>query len=190
MSTVGDKDGMFFEQKNFEGGPWLIKGGGRYNFYSNGLRSIKVGKLCKIKAWDNFGTMKSYTPGEYPDITYDLRDIKLVQALDVDCDYSVDIKFNHKINGIPADDAVEIASGANYTSVQIPQLNPPDAEIVCQVSIRETAWPGQTVANGSIYFKYDSSNNTISYRKTEGWPNNCEIVQDDVTGFTITLNSI
>ncbi|KAM9966466.1 hypothetical protein ACTFIR_006682 [Dictyostelium discoideum] len=176
MSTLGDKESIIFKEKSFGGEKWSLQNGSRYGNHAGALRSLKVGKFCKN--W------------------YDI-----VQAIDVEFKYSVDIRFNHNVKGrdpkafqltvIPYQlKGAEIVSGGDYSGVQIPELNPPDSEIVCQISIRELAWPGQIFANGSIYFKYTPSNNTVSYRKTEGWPTNCEIVQDDVSGFTITLNSI
>ncbi|KAN0035309.1 hypothetical protein ACTA71_004574 [Dictyostelium dimigraforme] len=201
MSTASDNDGIIFKEKNFGGQQWAIKSGSRYGNHAGALRSLKVGKFCKINIWDKNGTMETYLAGDYPDITQKIPNVDIVQAVDIQFKFSVDIRLKHNISGKPAEgfkltvipyqlNPVEIVSGADYSGVQIPELNPPDAEIVCQVAVRETAWPGQTVANGSIYFKYTPSNNTLSYRKTGGWPTNCDIVQDDVSGFTITLNSI
>ncbi|KAN0003709.1 hypothetical protein ACTFIZ_009854 [Dictyostelium cf. discoideum] len=201
MSSIGDKESAIFKEKNFGGQKWSIKNGSRYKNYAGALRSLKVGKMCKVNIWDQNGTMQTHLGGDYPDITDKLPNVDIVQAIDVEFKFSIDIRLKHTVSGrdenafqlsiIPFSfPKTEITSGEDYSGVQIPELNPPDSEIVCQVSIRELAWPGQTFANGSIYFKYTPSNNTLSYRKTEGWPTNCEIVQDDVTGFTITLKSI
>ncbi|KAM9981324.1 hypothetical protein ACTFIY_003620 [Dictyostelium cf. discoideum] len=201
MSAIGDKESAIFKEKNFGGQKWSLKNGSRYGNQAGALRSLKVGKFCKINVWDKNGTMETYLGGDYPDITDKIPNVDIVQAIDVEFKFSVDVRLKHTVKGrdpnafqltvIPYQlKSVEIVSGGDYSGVQIPALNPPDAEIVCQVSIRELAWPGQTFANGSIYFKYNPSNNTLSYRKTEGWPHNCDIVQDDVSGFTITLISI
>ncbi|EAL69470.1 hypothetical protein DDB_G0275439 [Dictyostelium discoideum AX4] len=201
MSTLGDKESIIFKEKSFGGEKWSLQNGSRYGNQAGALRSLKVGKFCKVNIWDKNGTMQTFLGGEYPDITDKLPNVDIVQAIDVQFKYSVDIRFKHNVQGRDPNDfkltvipyqlnGVEIVSGGDYSGVQIPELNPPDSEIVCQISIREIKWPGQVFANGSIYFKYTPSNNTVSYRKTEGWPTNCEIVQDDVSGFTITLKSI
>ncbi|KAN0015491.1 hypothetical protein ACTFIU_008224 [Dictyostelium citrinum] len=201
MSTVGDKDSAIFKEKNFGGQKWDIKNGSRYKNQAGALRSLQVGKFCKVNIWDKNGTMQTHLAGNYPDITDKTPEVDIVQAIDVEFKYSIDIRFKHKISGKGQEaykltvipyllPAVSIVGGGDYSGVQIPELNPPDSEIVCQVTVNEVDWPGQVVSNGSIYFKYTPSNNTVSYRKTEGWPTNCDIVQDDVSGFTITLNSI
>ncbi|MBC3843480.1 hypothetical protein GXW82_34575 [Streptacidiphilus sp. 4-A2] len=84
---------------------------------------------------------------------------------------------------------VEATSGAGYVDIDL--AGPPGTqEVACQVSVKETAWPGQTLANGVLYLHWtDDSQTTIATRQTEGFPQNCKLTEDGGAQFTITFQS-
>jgi len=184
---------------------WVLKKGSTYRMLVGELRSMKVGKNVKVNMWDTNtpAHFKSFPPGKYADFKPDVPGpTYIVQNLDIKFKFSIDIRFVHNIAGKPANaydmtikplqfDNVVIPSGektGDYTAVSIPEIG--DTLIVSQISAREHEWPHQIVFNGSVYFKYISADNNITFEKTEGFPANCDIVKDDVTGFTITLKSV
>ncbi|KAK5578502.1 hypothetical protein RB653_008174 [Dictyostelium firmibasis] len=204
-SIPGEKQAWLFKDTNFgeTNYKYLLKAPTRYSNQAGELRSLRVGSDCKVNIWTDSGNLVTLKTGEYPDLfNNSVPNIKIIQPLEDRFKFSIDIKFNHTIQGKPADnydltikplqfENTVIKSGSpDYMGVQIPELTPPDSLIVSQVSVREAPWPHQIVANGSIYFKYNPSNNTITYEKTEGWPINMDIVQNDTTGFTITLKGV
>ncbi|EGG19822.1 calcium-dependent cell adhesion molecule-1 [Cavenderia fasciculata] len=139
--------------------------------------------------------------GDNPDLS-SLNGLSMFQVLADSFGYAIDIKLvcggslssaaagSYKMTFIPYQvNPVTTMNGDAYIQCPIPKLTPPDSEIVCQLSCQETAWPGATVANGSVYFKYTPNTGVISFRKTEGFPTNMDVTQDGKTNFIFSLNS-
>ncbi|MFJ5657170.1 hypothetical protein ACIQD5_27925 [Streptomyces microflavus] len=62
---------------------------------------------------------------------------------------------------------------------------------MCQISVRETAWPGQTMANGSIYFRWrweGEGEPTVAFRQSEGFPSNMSLREEGDNSFTFSLD--
>ncbi|KAF2078203.1 hypothetical protein CYY_000493 [Polysphondylium violaceum] len=144
------------------------------------------------------GAHENLNPGTHNDLS-SLKGLSKFQILAVGFSYAIDIKILDKLGGaagaykltlIPYQvNPATCVTGDIYKQCPIPKLTPPDAEIVCQVTVQETAWPGATVANGSIYFKYDPTTGLVTFRKTEGWPHNMSITQSGKTNFDFCLDS-
>ncbi|AWZ05233.1 MULTISPECIES: hypothetical protein [unclassified Streptomyces] len=74
--------------------------------------------------------------------------------------------------------------------LSVPDLNPADAEIVAQIAAQQINWPHQYVANGSLYLRWSLDGKKVTYRKTEGFPTNMAIKQEDDTSLTLSLVSL
>ncbi|EGG15867.1 adhesion molecule [Cavenderia fasciculata] len=186
---------------NFEGYyEYEMKVPGRYRNTAATIKSLKIGPQTTLRVSEPSGNkVYQVMSGDHPNVNVPYNSI--MQCIDSSFKFSIDIKFKHTVSGKPEDnydltikplqfENTVIHSGGEYVGVQIPQLNPPDSLIVSQISVREKPWPHQIVANGSVYFKYNPSNEDITFEKTEGFPTNMDIVKDDIWGFTISLKSV
>src|SRR5207249_441349 len=110
------------------------------------------------------GVHEELKSGTHNDLT-SLHGLSKFQVLANQFGYAIDVKLvakdslrsspngTYEFTIIPYQvDSVKCLNGDDYKPCPIPKLTPPDSEIICQVSVRETAWPGQTIANGSVYF--------------------------------------
>ncbi|GAM26461.1 hypothetical protein SAMD00019534_096360, partial [Acytostelium subglobosum LB1] len=164
--------------------------------------SCEIGTRCWVNAYqhnDAFnpepGAHKELRSGVHNDLS-ELKGLSMFQVLQNTFGYAIDIrvvdfkgsKDGYKMTMIPYQTApVSCMCGGDYVQCPIPKLSPPDSEIVCQVIVQATEWPGSTVANGSIYFKYNPTTGLLSYRKTEGFPSNMSLSQEGITQFTFKL---
>ncbi|MET8544487.1 hypothetical protein ABZW03_28170 [Kitasatospora sp. NPDC004799] len=81
---------------------------------------------------------------------------------------------------------VEVENGRGYAEIELP-LKGTD-EVVAQIAVRRTAYPGNTVAQGSVRLHWtDASQTTIATRQTDGSLYDCKITEDGGAKLTITL---
>ena len=85
-------------------------------------------------------------------------------------------------------DSVKMCSGDDYEVVCL-NCDLHGGEQVCQIVVTECEWPGPTVATGSLWFEWDSAAGKLEWRRTEGFPRNMSLTVDDVSSFTLRLNS-
>lgn len=201
----------FYRAKNLQGSAKIYNEGDSVAFEPNDpdndkYLSCEVGSDVWVNAYEH---NDAYTPqpgvheelvsGVHNDLT-SLNGLSKFQVLAKHFGYALDIKLltGGKLAGAKAGDydlgltpfqvdPVHCKNGDDYTSCPIPKLNPPDSEIVCQVTVRQVHPPQQYIANGSIYFKYNPDTGLISFRKTEGFPANMEIKQDGKTNFIFEI---
>lgn len=201
----------FYKAKNLQGSPVIYNEGDSVAFPpfhpdNDKYISCEVGSDIWVNAYEHNeayspqpGAHEELGPGVHNDLT-SLNGLSKFQVLARHFGYALDIKLEAKdklagaakgayeLTLIPFQvDPVKCKNGDEYTACPIPKLTPPDSEIVCQLTVRKTAWPGETVANGSIYFKYTPENGLISFRKTEGFPHNMDIKQDGKTNFIFEI---
>ncbi|EGC31853.1 hypothetical protein DICPUDRAFT_57459 [Dictyostelium purpureum] len=145
------------------------------------------------------GAHEELKSGTHNDLS-SLNGLSKFQVLGNEFGYAIDVKLiasgdlvsspagTYKFTIIPYQvSAVTCLNGDDYVQCPIPKLNPPNAEIVCQIIVAQTAWPGATVANGSVYFQYDPSTGILNYRKTEGFPTNMDVTQNGKTNFDFKI---
>ncbi|EGC38123.1 hypothetical protein DICPUDRAFT_46027 [Dictyostelium purpureum] len=208
--SVDSQKVKFFFGKNCSGESFEYSRGQTVRFnagdkWNDRFMSCIVGSAVQCNIWEH-NEIDTPTPGKYAllqpgsttnDLTF-INGLSKFQILPRDFNYAIDFKIEkgssltkeYEMTLIPYQvSPAKNTTGHDYVQCPIPKLTPPESEIVCQVSCKETAWPGATVANGSIYFKYSPSTGQVSFRKTEGFPHNMAIKQDDNTSFIFTLNS-
>ncbi len=201
----------FYKAKNLQGSPVIYNEGDSVAFPpfhpdNDKYLSCEVGSEIWVNAYEH---NEAYSPqpgvheelysGVHNDLT-SLNGLSKFQVLAKHFGYALDIKLVAKgdVASAPAGayeltlipyqvEPAHCKNGDDYIACPIPKLTPPDSEIVCQLTVRKTAWPGETVANGSIYFKYTPDTGLISFRKTEGFPRNMDINQDGKTNFVFGI---
>ncbi|MFF0294535.1 hypothetical protein ACFYST_15325 [Kitasatospora sp. NPDC004614] len=81
---------------------------------------------------------------------------------------------------------VKVENGRGYAECEL-SLKGTD-EVVVQVDVKKTAWPGNSVANGSVRLHWtDASQTTIATSQTDGSLYDCKITEDGGAKVTITL---
>lgn len=201
----------FYKAKNLQGSPVIYNEGDSIAFEpfdpdNDKYISCEVGSEVWVNAYEH---NEAYSPqpgaheelysGVHNDLT-SLNGLSKFQVLANHFGYALDIKLETKdkladaakgayeLTLIPYHvDQVHCKSGDDYTACPIPKLDPPDSEIVCQLTVRKTVWPGETVANGSVYFKYTPETGLIGFRKTEGFPEHMDVKQDGKTNFIFEI---
>ncbi|EFA79229.1 putative calcium-dependent cell adhesion molecule-3 [Heterostelium album PN500] len=179
-----------------------------YNHYADKFLSCNIGSSVWVNAYQHNdvynpepGVHENLPSGVHNDLS-SLQGLSMFQVLANQFAYAIDVKLvckdslvsspagSYAFTIIPYQvNPVTCKNGDDYVQCPIPQLSPPDSEIVCQITVAQTAWPGATVANGSVYFKYDPSTGIISFRQTEGFPTNMDLVQDGKTQFSFGILS-
>eukprot|EP01133_Synstelium_polycarpum_P007843 gene7843-9204_t len=211
--SVESNEVKFYKSKNCQGTPVSYKEGASVAFTPNDPDNDKylsciVGTNIWVNAYqhnDAFnpeaGAHENLTAGTHNDLS-SLKGLSKFQVLGNEFGYAIDVKLTDKTVPKLADggyeftiipyqvEEVKCVTGDDYKQCAIPQLTPPDSEIVCQIVCRATAWPGAVVANGSVYFKYTPTTGLITFRKTEGFPTNMSIVQEGMTNFNFSIDTI
>ncbi|GAM19759.1 hypothetical protein SAMD00019534_029340, partial [Acytostelium subglobosum LB1] len=209
--TVGTDRVKFYTQKNLAGSyNKEYKVGDSIAFLPNDpdndkYMSCEIGTECWVNAYEHNdafnpepGAHQELKSGVHNDLT-SLKGLSMFQVLENKFGYAIDIRLvdfkdtkgGYKLSLIPYQvNPAVCLSGDAFIQCPIPKLTPPDSEIVCQVVVAETAWPGATVANGSVYFRYNPSTGLLSFRKTEGFPTNMSLTQAGMTQFTFKLEKL
>ncbi|EGG20297.1 calcium-dependent cell adhesion molecule-1 [Cavenderia fasciculata] len=164
--------------------------------YNDKFQSCRIPSGLWVNAFQNNDASGTDT-GIHQELHGDQTDLSFMgglsnfQVLSDAFGYAIDVKLvcggdlantpanSYQMDFIPYEvTGVQCINGNDYIQCPIPKLDPPNSEIVCQVSVKELAWPGANVANGSIYFQYDPSSGIISYSDKGGYPANMTITQD------------
>ncbi|MEV7123841.1 hypothetical protein [Kitasatospora griseola] len=84
---------------------------------------------------------------------------------------------------------VKVENGSGYVETEL-EVNGTD-EVATVIEVRKTAWPGNSVANGSVHLHWtDASQTTIATLETDGGSlYDCKITEDGGAKVTVTLQA-
>jgi len=97
---------------------------------------------------------------------------------------------HYKLSLVPHEaTAASVESERGYAVVELPELTPATAQILTQVMVRETAWPGAAVSNGAAYLYWTTEDKTtIAVNEGDGFPANMSVTVDGGNEVTFTLD--
>eukprot|EP01132_Coremiostelium_polycephalum_P011345 gene11345-13892_t len=204
---VQPDEAIFYLGLNLTGNAYHYKLGASVAFkpddvLNDKLMSVDIGSNVWVNAYENNdvynpgGVHEELQSGVHNDLS-SLKGLSKFQVLQNAFKYAIDISLTDPVNGAGGSELtfkpyqvepVKVLSGAPAVQCPIPKLGTP-ADIVCQVSVRKTAWPGETVANGSIYMSYDEKTGLISSKTDANFPKNMTVTQTGLTNFEFKLTS-
>ncbi|MCM0147001.1 beta/gamma crystallin domain-containing protein [Photobacterium galatheae] len=197
-------DLAFYREKNFGGTPEYYSLGDDVTFhngdnFNDKYLSLKVINPVKVNCYqhsDGSGIFHSYTLGDYASIE-EMGGLSKFQIIEIDTHFAISMRLIDETGGEPRQfmmtfNAHNIGDAQIWSGDQEYSLLPVtenDDLVTCAIYIRDMT-TGEYIANGSMYFQYNTNNGIVEIvTPPETFPPNLTVKRIDNTKFDFTLTS-